>query len=166
MREPFISVKAGRSLSAEPRLEVLTAKADVLALSHRRQLAAPDRLINIPAREAQLGGGVGHSEELVARGAGSLSLDWFCGADHSDPEGRPDLLERSEQGRNLVEAEFSHALRIGDQQGELRKSVRVHRPPWGERGERALAVPALTSAGQAKQCLWNRTARSPAPPTA
>jgi hypothetical protein len=60
MREASGPVKAGRSLSPEPRRQVSAAETNVLSLPHGRKLATPDRLVDVPAREAQLGSDLGH----------------------------------------------------------------------------------------------------------
>jgi hypothetical protein len=76
MREPRASVKARRALSRKPRLEVSAPKANVLPLPHGWQLATPDGFVDIPAREAQLGGDLGHGEEFVSVDGVGFSLDW------------------------------------------------------------------------------------------
>jgi len=92
MREPPASVKARRPLPPEPRFEVSAAEAHILALPHRRQLATPDRLVDVPAREAQLAGDLGHGEEFVSARAGAFLLVRPRGADHPRPQDRADLL--------------------------------------------------------------------------
>ena len=69
MREASGPVKAGRSLSPEPCRQVSAAQTNVLSLPHGGQLATSDRFVDVPAREAQLGGDLGHGEEFVSAGA-------------------------------------------------------------------------------------------------
>ena len=123
MREASGPVKAGRSLSPEPRRQVSAAQTNVLSLPHGRELATPDRFVHVPACEAQLGSDLGHGEEVVSAGAFGFLFDRPSGAHHLRPEGHPDVLERAEQGGDLVGAELRRALRIAEHPGEIRGSV-------------------------------------------
>jgi hypothetical protein len=143
MREASGPVKAGRSLSSKPRRQVSAAETNVLSLSHGRKLATPDRLVDVPACEAQLGSDLGHGQEVVPAGAVGFALDRPRRAHHLRPEGRPDVLERAEQGGDLVGAELRRALRIAEHLGEIRGSAGVHRQPLWTREEPAPSLPAL-----------------------
>jgi hypothetical protein len=82
-------------------------------------------LVHIGRRELELGGGLGHSEQLVARvGSGA---DWrLRSSDHPGPEGSPELLEGAQHAWDVFHAKVGHPPRVRRDLSEIRWPVDPH----------------------------------------